>query len=252
MSAPAAAIAPPIAAVILAAGKGTRMGSDLHKVLHPLAGRSLLARVLESVDALGAARHVTVVGAGREQIHAAFPDLPTVTQARQLGTADAVASALPALADFEGTVLVLYGDVPLIRAATMRELCALVQGETTLAVLGFRPADPGAYGRLVSDAAGDLVRIVEHAEARAAERAIGLCNSGILAARADVLRALLPQIGNANAKGEFYLTDIVALARAAGHRIATAEADPLEVTGVNSQAELAALEHVLAEEPADG
>jgi len=239
----------PVAAVVLAAGKGSRMGSDLHKVLHPLAGRPMLAHLLDSLAQLGAARTVVVVGAGREQILAAFPDLPTVVQERQLGTGDAVRAAQPALQGFAGTVLVLYGDVPLIRPATMHKLCAAVQGPVALAVLGFRPEDTRAYGRLVTAPDGSLSRIVEHAEASEAERRIGLCNSGVLAVRGDLLFALLARVGNDNAKGEFYLTDIVALARADGHSVGCVETDPLEVTGVNSREELARLERLLADNP---
>lgn len=242
---------PDIAAIVLAAGKGSRMGSDLHKVLHVLAGKTMLGRVLDTLDALNAARRIVVVGAGRDQIHRAYPALDTVTQDSQLGTGHAMQVALPRIAGFDGVVLVLYGDVPLVKAQTMQRLCSLVREDAALAVLGFRPKDPKAYGRLVTDGTGALERIVEYSDATEDERAIGFCNSGILAGRAEVMRDLLPQLRNDNARGEYYLTDIVALARAAGHRIATAEADTLEVTGVNSRDELDALERMLAEH-ADG
>ena len=233
----------PIAAVVLAAGKGTRMKSDLHKVLHPLAGRPMLAHLLESLDALGATRSVLVVGAEREQIRAAFPDLETVVQEPQLGTGHAVRIAEPALDGFAGVVLVLYGDVPLVSATTMRRLAEAVQGNDALAVLGFRPEDTRSYGRLVTNANGRLERIVEHADAGSEEQAIDLCNSGIMAARAELLFPLLTQVGNDNAKGEYYLTDIVALARTASHGIAVVETQPDEVAGVNSPEELAELEN---------
>ena len=232
----------PIAAVVLAAGKGSRMKSDLHKVLHPLAGRPMLAHLLESLDALGATRSVLVVGAGREQIRAAFPDLETVVQEPQLGTGHAVLMSEPALDGFAGVVLVLYGDVPLVSATTMRRLAEAVQGSDALAVLGFRPGDTRSYGRLVTDANGRLERIVEHADASPEEKAIDLCNSGILAARSELLFPLLTQVGNDNGKGEYYLTDIVALARAESHGIAVVETQPDEVAGVNSPEELAELE----------
>ena len=231
----------PIAAVILAAGKGARMGSDLHKVLHEVDGKPMLGRVLDNLDTLQIDQTVVVVGAGRAQIHAAFPDIATAVQEEQLGTGHAVRMAEAALQGFEGIVLVLYGDVPMVRAGTMKALCEKIDDDTALAVLGFRPEDTLRYGRRVTDAQGQLVRIVEHEDANAEEREINFCNSGILAGRAGVLFALLAQIGNDNAKGEYYLTDVVGLARATGHRIATAEADPLEVTGVNSQQELADL-----------
>lgn len=237
----------PIAAVVLAAGKGSRMGSPLHKVLHPLKGRPMLAHLLDSLARIEAEKVVLVVGAGREQIEEAFPALPKAIQHEQLGTAHAVRAAEGELAGFDGTVLILYGDVPLITPATMRALCAAVSGDVALAVLGFRPADTRAYGRLVTADDGRLLRIVEHSDASAAERAIGFCNSGVMAVRGDHLFRWLARVGCANAKGEYYLTDIVALARADGFRVATVEAGELEVTGVNSREELAALEAKLAE-----
>lgn len=240
-----------IAAVVLAAGKGTRMGSDLHKVLHPLAGRPMLAHLLESLDDLGAARRVVVVGAGREQIETAFPDLVTAVQEPQHGTAHAVQMAEAALAGFNGTVLVLYGDVPLIQTGTMQRLCAAVDADHGLAVLGFRPDDTRSYGRLVTDADGELEAIVEYADASEAQRAIRFCNSGIMAVRSDVIWSLLAEVRNDNRKGEFYLTDIVALARARGLRVRTTEARENEVTGVNSQSELAALAQHLNGESSD-
>lgn len=234
-----------IAAIVLAAGKGTRMGSDLHKVLHKLAGKPLLGHVLDNLVTLEASRTVVVVGAGREQIFGAFPDLDSAVQGELLGTGHAVRVASDVLAGFDGVVLVLYGDVPLVSATTMRALTDKIDADTALAVLGFTPDDTRAYGRLVTDASGALQRIVEFADADEDERAIRFCNSGIMALRADAMFALLPKITNDNSKGEFYLTDIVSLARDAGLRVATAETDEIEVTGVNSQDELAALEEVL-------
>lgn len=241
-----------VAAVVLAAGKGSRMGSPLHKVLHELQGRPMLDHLLSSLAEIGAQRTVLVVGAAREQIEAAYPDIPKAIQHEQLGTGHAVRSAEPQLRDFDGTVLVLYGDVPLISAHTMRALCAALTDGTALAVLGFHPADTRAYGRLVTGADGALLRIVEHSDASKAERAIGFCNSGVMAVRASLLFRLLARIGCDNAKGEYYLTDIVALARDEGHRVATVDAPELEVTGVNSHEELAALEAALAQGAADG
>jgi bifunctional UDP-N-acetylglucosamine pyrophosphorylase/glucosamine-1-phosphate N-acetyltransferase len=235
-----------IAAVVLAAGKGTRMGSDLHKVLHPLAGRPMLEHLLDSLDTLGAERRVVVVGAGRDQIAQAFPGLITAVQEPQLGTAHAVRMAQAALVDFTGIVLVNYGDVPLIQAATMQRLCAAVDADHGLAVLGFRPDDTRSYGRLVTDTRGRLEGIVEHADATPEQRAIEFCNSGIMAVRSELLWPLLAQVRNDNSKGEYYLTDIVALARANGQHVATAEAPADEVAGVNSQEELAALEQQIA------
>ncbi|WP_299356511.1 NTP transferase domain-containing protein [uncultured Shimia sp.] len=234
-----------VAAVVLAAGKGTRMGSEKHKVLHELQGKPLLGHVLDTLALLEVTETVVVVGAGREQITTAFPDLTTTIQEQQLGTGHAVLMAADMLDGFEGVVLVLYGDVPLVSHQTMQALTRKVDADTALAVLGFTPDDPRAYGRLVTDAAGTLERIVEFADADETEQAIGFCNSGIMAIRADAMFNLLPRITNDNAKGEYYLTDIVALARDAGLRVATAQADEWEVTGVNSQFELAALEKLL-------
>ncbi len=236
----------PIAAIILAAGKGTRMKSDTHKVLHPLAGRPMLLHLIDSVDALDPARTIVVVGAGREQVEAAVQPLgaETVQQAEQLGTGHAVRMAEDALAGFEGDVLILYGDVPLVSTATMRRMLERLHGADAPAavVLGFRPFDPGAYGRVIADGQGHIVKMVEFKDASAEERAETLCNSGLMAVGAKDLFALLAQVTNANAAGEYYLPDIVMLAAAAGRHSAVIEADAHEVTGVNSRGELAGLE----------
>jgi len=236
----------PIAAIILAAGKGTRMKSDTHKVLHPIAGRPMLLHLIDSVAALDPARTIVVVGAGREQVEAAVQPhgAETVHQAEQLGTGHAVRMAEEALGGFEGDVLILYGDVPLVSTATMRRMLERLHGADAPAavVLGFRPVDPGAYGRVIADGQGHIVKMVEFKDATAEERAETLCNSGLMAARAKDLFALLGQVTNANAAGEYYLPDVVMLAAAAGRHSAVIEADAYEVTGVNSRAELAALE----------
>jgi bifunctional UDP-N-acetylglucosamine pyrophosphorylase/glucosamine-1-phosphate N-acetyltransferase len=237
--------APPLAAIILAAGKGTRMRSTLHKVLHPVAGRPMLGHLVEAVAGLGAARTVVVTGAGREQVEAfARPlGLQVVEQAEQLGTAHAVAQAEPALAGFDGDVLVLYGDVPLVPAATLARLVERLHSDDAPAVvvLAFRPEDPTGYGRVVTD--GDrIVRMVEHKDANPEERAVTLCNSGLLAARSADLWRLLARVGNDNAAGEYYLPDIVMLAAAEGRHAVAIETAAGEVAGVNSRAELAAVE----------
>ncbi len=236
----------PIAAVILAAGQGTRMKSDLHKVLHPIAGRPMLLHLLDSVAALSPAHTAVVVGARREQVaRAVAPHGATiVAQDEQLGTGHAVLQAQAALADFAGDVIVLYGDVPLVRADTMRRMIARLHDADAPAVvvLGFRPADPGAYGRVIADSDGRIVRMVEYKDASAAERAETLCNSGLMAVRGADLFALLARVGNANAAGEYYLPDIVMLAAADGRGSAVIETGAVEVTGVNSRGELAALE----------
>ncbi|ATE64796.1 bifunctional UDP-N-acetylglucosamine diphosphorylase/glucosamine-1-phosphate N-acetyltransferase GlmU [Rhizorhabdus dicambivorans] len=236
----------PFAALILAAGKGTRMKSDLHKVLHPIAGRPMLGHLIASVDALGAARKVVVTGAGREQVEAFVAPLGVgvATQEPQLGTAHAVQQGEAALAGFDGDVLILYGDVPLVRPDTMRHMLdRLHAGDKPVAVvLGFRPADPLAYGRILANAEGRIDRMVEYKDASASERAIDLCNSGLMAVRAADLWPLLARVGNDNAAREYYLPDIVMIARADGRMSAVIEAEPWEVAGVNSRAELAAVE----------
>ncbi len=230
----------PIAVVILAAGQGTRMRSDLHKVLHPVAGRPMLLHLLASVEALGPARIVVVAGARREQVEAAVAGRATVAlQHEQKGTAHAVLAAKDALAGFDGDILVLFGDAPLVETATMARLLAALTPEVGVAVLGFRPADPAAYGRILADADGRIARMVEFKDASAAERAVDLCNSGVLAARAAELWPLLARVGNANVAGEYYLPDIVALAARPGRVI---ETPAWEVAGVNSRAELALVE----------
>ena len=236
---------PPFAAVILAAGKGTRMKSDLHKVLHPIAGRPMLLHLLASVEALGPERGVVVVGAGREQVAAAVAGagVEVVTQEPQLGTAHAVRQAEAELADFSGDILILYGDVPLVPAETMARMLARLHeaDEPVAVVLGFQPADGLAYGRIAARG-GIIDKMVEYKDASPEERALTLCNSGLMAVRATDLWALLARVGNDNAAGEYYLPDIVMLAAGDGRRSAVIEAEPWEVAGVNSRAELALVE----------
>ncbi|MEH3107245.1 MAG: bifunctional UDP-N-acetylglucosamine diphosphorylase/glucosamine-1-phosphate N-acetyltransferase GlmU [Sphingomonas fennica] len=236
----------PFAAIILAAGKGTRMRSDQHKVLHPIAGRPMLAHLLATVDALRPAAKVVVVGAGRDQVEplVAAAGGNVAVQEEQLGTGHAVAQAEGALAGFDGDVIVLYGDVARVRPATMRRLLGrLHEGDApAVAVLGFRPHDPTGYGRIIADAEGRIATMVEHKDASAAERAETLCNSGLLAVRARDLWPLLARVGNGNAAGEYYLPDIVALATGEGRRAVVIETEASEVAGVNSRAELAAVE----------
>jgi bifunctional UDP-N-acetylglucosamine pyrophosphorylase/glucosamine-1-phosphate N-acetyltransferase len=238
----------PLAVIVLAAGKGTRMKSDTHKVLHPLAGRPMLHHLLAAAEGLGAAKTVVVVGAGREQVEAAVVPLGVAVaqQQEQLGTGHAVQQAEQALAGFAGDVLILYGDVPLVTEATMRRMIDRLHAEEAPAVvvLGFRPSDSGAYGRVIADAEGRIARMVEFKDASAEERAETLCNSGLMAVRSEDLFDLLRRVDNANAAGEYYLPDIVMLAGADGRSSAVIETDAEEVTGVNSRAELAALELV--------
>lgn len=234
------------AAVILAAGKGTRMKSDLHKVLHPIAGRSMLHHLMASVDALSPAHKVVVVGAGREQLETALGDsAKTCLQEPQHGTGHAVQQAREALSGFSGAVLVMYGDVPFVRPETMQAMLdRLEQGDAPAAVvLGFEPEDAGAYGRVLTDGEGRISKMVEYKDADDVERACTLCNSGLMAARADDLFALLDRVGNDNAQGEYYLPDIVNIALADGRTCAAVTTDaPDEVQGINSRGELARAE----------
>lgn len=219
------------------------MKSALHKVLHPVAGKPMLLHLMDSLANLAPARTVVVVGAGREQVERVVMPrgAETVVQAPQLGTGHAVQQAQQALADFSGDVLILYGDAPLVTAGTMQRLRDALTDDVAAVVLGFRPADPAAYGRIIADA-GAISRMVEFKDATPAERAVTLCNSGLMAVRAGDLWPLLARIGNANAAGEFYLPDIIGLAIADGRQCRVIETDADEVAGANSRAELAHLE----------
>ncbi len=234
------------AAVILAAGKGTRMKSDLHKVLHPVAGRPMLDHLLASVDRLGPTRTVLVVGHDRDQLEKATAGRAAIaTQEPQLGTGHAVQQAAAALDDFEGDVLILYGDVPFVRTATLQAmLTRLHAGDApAVVVLGFEPPEAGHYGRVIADETGSIDRMVEFKDASEQDRACRLCNSGLMAVRAEDLFALLARVGNDNAQKEYYLVDIVNVARQDGRASAVVITDrPEEVIGINSRGELAAAE----------
>ncbi len=234
------------ATIILAAGKGTRMKSNLHKVLHPIAGRPMLDHLMASAGQLKPSRTVVVVGAGREQLEAALGDrAQTCLQEPQLGTGHAVQQAQDALAGFSGDVLILYGDVPFVRAATMQAMLDRLHADDAPAVvvLGFEPGDPMHYGRVIADESGRILKMVEYKDASEEERACRLCNSGLMAARAEDMFGLLARVGNDNAQGEYYLVDVVNVANADGrHSAVVVTDDPGEVAGINSRAELAAAE----------
>ena len=230
--------------VILAAGQGKRMHSNLPKVLHPLAGKALARHVIDTARTLAPEKLVVVHGHGGDQVQAALaaPDLAWALQSPQLGTGHAVAQALPALGDAAQT-LVLYGDVPLTRAETLRRL--LKAGEGGLAILTVHMDTPIGYGRIVRDAAGRVVRIVEEKDASPEEKAICEVNTGIMALPTTRLADWLGRLSNKNAQGEYYLTDVVALAVAEGLPVNTAQpAHPSEVLGVNSKVQLAELERM--------
>jgi len=228
--------------VILAAGQGTRMRSARPKVLHALAGRPMVRHVLDTADSLGPERLHVVIGHGGEAVRETLADTRAsfVVQAEQKGTGHAVAQALEALGD--GKVLILYGDVPLIRRETLEALLAEV-ADDRLGLLTVTLDDPAGYGRIKRDAEGRAVAIVEHKDASEAEREIRECNTGIMAMTADQLRRWLPRLSADNAQGEYYLTDVIAMAAEERLTIATAQpATPVEVEGVNNRAQLARLE----------
>lgn len=232
--------------ILLAAGAGTRMLSDLPKVLHEVAGAPLFAHALASAEALDGKR-VIVVGHGgdlvREAALAIADDIDIAEQAEQLGTAHAVSVAAPALEGQGGETLILYGDTPFVRPETIAALQQARAGGADVVFLGFEAADPGRYGRLVTEGR-NLLEIVEWKDADAATREITLCNSGVVLADTRVLLRLVASVGNDNAAGEYYLTDIAALARAEGLRVEVVTCDEAETLGVNSRADLAQAEAV--------
>lgn len=230
--------------VILAAGQGTRMNSDLPKVLHPVAGTALLHHAMRSAASLEPEHTVIVAGHGADQVKTCAeehsPEAKTVLQLEQLGTAHAVLQARPELQNFDGDILVLYGDTPFIRPETLAKMTE-ARAMADLVVLGFNAADPGRYGRLITQG-NSLERIVEFKDANAEERAITLCNSGVMLAKASGLFALLDQVSNDNAAGEYYLTDCIALAQQSGQSAQVVICDEAETLGVNSRIDLAAAE----------
>src|SRR5438067_5990791 len=234
------------AVVILAAGQGTRMRSDTHKVLHPIAGRPLLLHLLEPVNALGADRQIVVVGKGRDQVEQALNGREVIIahQAQQLGTGHAVQQAESALAGYDGPVLILYGDTPFVQTETLRRMLDRLDGNggPGIVVLASSPADPLKYGRIILGQGDRIARMVEYKDATDEERAVPLCNSGMMAVRARDLFRWLERVGNDNAAGEYYLPDIVNIAAAEGREAVVIEGDAYEAAGVNSRAELAHLE----------
>jgi bifunctional UDP-N-acetylglucosamine pyrophosphorylase/glucosamine-1-phosphate N-acetyltransferase len=223
------------------------MKSDQPKALHKVAGRSMVAHVVSAASMLAPEKIVVVIGPGMESVAAEVAPHAAVVQEKQCGTGDAVMAARGLLEGFKGDVLVAYGDTPLVTAKT---LGAMVQArrdgsDPAVVVLGTRLAEPGAYGRLILGAGGGLDAIVEYLDASEEQRAVTLCNAGLMAFDGAKLFSLLDNIGNDNAKGEFYLTDAVGVARAAGYTCGVVEADAGEVVGVNSRAELAEVERLM-------
>lgn len=235
--------ASPAALVILAAGQGTRMNSDLPKVLHQVAGAPLLVHAMRAGAVLEPERTIIVAGHGAEAVARAARDwdegAEIVLQAEQKGTGHAVAQALPALEGFQGKVVVLYGDTPFVRAETLETMLSVA---ADVVVLGFLSDPATRYGRLILGADGTLERIVEYKDATEAERAVTLMNSGVLCADAALLAELVTGLKNDNAAGEYYLTDVVGAARARGLGARTVTCPEAETLGVNSRADLAAAE----------
>jgi bifunctional UDP-N-acetylglucosamine pyrophosphorylase / glucosamine-1-phosphate N-acetyltransferase len=234
------------AVVILAAGQGTRMRSDTHKVLHPIANRPLLLHLLDRVDGLGADKRIVVAGKGRDQVEQALNgrEVIVVHQEQQLGTGHAVQQAEKALTGYEGPVLILYGDTPFVQAETLRRMLDRLDGDDGpgVVVLASCPPDPLKYGRIILGEGDRIAKMVEYKDATEEERAVRLCNSGMMAVRSADLFRWLAKVGNDNAAGEYYLPDIVNIAAAEGREAVVIEGDPYETAGVNSRAELAHLE----------
>lgn len=236
-----------LALIVLAAGQGTRMKSGLPKVLHQVAGAPLVSHAIRSADGLDVAKRIVVVGHGAEQVEASlagdFPDAQVVLQAERLGTAHAVDQAKSALAGFDGDAIVLYGDTPFIKPDTLHNMLAARETGADVVILGFDAEAPGKYGRLIVED-DRLRRIVEAKDASKDQLAVTLCNSGVVCADAKTLFALISQVGNQNASGEYYLTDIVEIANDGGKTCVAVTCDEAETLGINSRPELAQAEAI--------
>ncbi len=236
----------PSLALVLAAGQGTRMKSALPKVLHEIAGRAMLVHVMETARASGLSKTALVIAPGmsavEERARSLESEVQIFVQEEQLGTAHAVLAARDALEAFSGDVVILYGDTPLLRPETLRQILDALKSGADLAVLGFEAQDPTGYGRLITGKSGALIAVREEKDANEEERAVTLCNSGVFAFSGENLLSLLDRIGNDNAKGEYYLTDAVELANGDGLVTAVVICAEQEVMGVNSKVQLAAAE----------
>ena len=231
--------------IILAAGEGKRMKSALPKVLHPIGGKPMIGHVLAAARDLKSSRTVVVTGVGRDLVDSYlrthYPEAGIAVQAEQHGTGHAVMCAKAQFADFSGDILILFGDNPLVTAETLKKFIKDYQGHA-LSIIGVQTEDPRKYGRLVMAKDGGLEKIVEFADASAAEKAIKFCNSGVMVAKAEKLFSILDNLKNDNASDEYYLTDVVSLARQAGETIPVTTGDEREFQGVNSKSELAQAE----------
>ena len=230
-----------VAAVILGAGKGTRMHSDKPKVLMPVCGKSMIKRIIDTLESIPVDEIVTVISPDGKDVAKEVAPYKTCVQELQLGTGHAVNCAKDFLKDFAGTVLVIFGDTPLITRRTFERAIEKVESGYAVVVLGFRPQDPARYGRLVMNG-DELERIVEYKDATDEERAIDFCNSGFMSFSGKHLFSILSKIGNKNASGEFYFTDAVAVAKQMGLKCSAFEGDAEEVASANTLEELAKLE----------
>ncbi len=238
--------------LILAAGKGTRMRSDLPKVLHPVGGKALVQHVADTARKVGGEQLLIIVGHGAEKVEEkmAAPDVKFVLQAQQLGTGHAVQQALPHLRN-DASVLILYGDVPLTKAETLQKLIAKVS-DHQMGLLTVNMQNPTGYGRIVRDANNKVIAIVEHKDASDEQKKITEINTGIMAVKAKHLQKWLPQLSNNNAQGEYYLTDIIAMAKADGIAIEVEQPDAVEeVEGINNRQQQAALERFYQQQKAN-
>jgi len=237
----------PLAVIILAAGKGTRMGSEIPKVLHPVAGRAMIRQVLDTVETASPERIVVVVGPQMEEVKTISQPYITVVQEEQLGTAHAVMQSREALDGFLGDVLVVFGDTPLITSDTIQFMKHRLHGndENSIVVLGFHLENPTGYGRIQLTQDGDIESIVEDLDATSEELQITLCNSGAMGFKSETLFQSLDKIGNQNSKGEYYLTDLVSICRDNGGRIGIVEGQAEELQGINTRADLAQAEAVM-------
>ena len=235
-----------LACLILAAGKGERMRSETPKVMHPVAGLPMMTHVLKACEGLKADKIIVVIGPDQDQIARAAAPYPCAIQKERLGTGDAVRAARDMLAGFEGLVLVVFGDAPLLRPETLESLVQRQrESGAALVVGGFTPEDPASYGRLVVDEMGQLLAIVEAADAGEAQRAIGLCNGGGMLFEARHMWTLLDKVGNNNSKQEYYLTDCVKIANQEGLKVSVALLEAEDLEGANTRLQLAGLEQLM-------
>ena len=234
------------AVIILAAGLGTRMKSSTPKVLHPLAGRAMISHLLETAERLKPESVVCVIGEEMDAVREAVAPIPCVVQNERLGTGHAVLAAKDVLAGFNGDILILYGDSPLISFETLSALKEARAEGHVAAVLGFETDEPGAYGRLITGDNDSLEAIIEAEDATPEQEAVSFCNAGVMIADSKALWDFLKRVGTENAKGEYYLTDVIALARQDGLTCAAVEGDEYELIGINDRVELALAETLVA------